>query len=180
MADETDKAELGIQPTVAAGLPPKLLHVIAMVRAKLRDYPELNRLVAGQETSDRQIAFAMMEAIDDFNTTPPLIDSFTLENFPSISLLVNGTIIYVLESVGLLQTRNQMNYSDGQGVQVGVNDKTPMLMQWINLFRGQYEQKKMRLKQAINLKGALNQGGVPSEYAFVNGFFDNLSDGNPR
>lgn len=180
MADQTDSAGLSVQATVTAGLPPKLMPLIAMVRAKLRDYPELNRLVAGQETSDRQIAFALMEAIDDYNTTPPLLDPVNLDTHPSVSLLINGTIIFVLESVGLLQTRNQMNYSDGQGVQVGVNDKSPLLMQWINLFRGQYEQKKMRLKQATNLRGALNQGGVPSEYAFVNGFFDNLKDGNPR
>lgn len=163
-----------VEATVKRGLPPKLLNTITLVRAKLRDYPELNRLIAGYETSDREIAFAIMEAIDDYNTTPPMIDPVTLDTHPSMSLLINGAIIFTLQSVGLFQTRNQMNYSDGQGVQVGVNDKTPALMQWINLFNQQYEQKKMRLKQAINLQGALNGTGVRSEYALVNGYFDNL------
>lgn len=174
MADTTDRTDVdskAIEPSVQAGIPPKLLNVIAAVRAKMRDYAQLNRLVAGQETSDRQIAFAIMEAIDDFNTTPPLIGSFTLDTFPSTSLLINGAVIFTLESVGLLQTRNQMNYSDGQGVQVGVNDKAPMLMQWIGRFQQQYENKKMRLKQAINLNHALNGGGVSSEYSLVNGYF---------
>jgi len=67
-----------------------------------------------------------------------------------------------------------MSYSDGQGVQVSVSDKTPMLMNWINLFINQYEQKKFRLKQALNLGNALNESGVPSEYSLINGFFDDL------
>lgn len=155
-------------------IPAKLLNTIALVRAKLRDYPELNRLIEGRETSDREIAFSIMEAIDDFNTTPPLLGSYTLENFPSMSLLIRGTIINVLESVGLLQTRNQMSYSDGQGVGVGISDKAPMLMSWINLYQNQYEQKKFRLKQALNLGNALNGSGVPSEYVLINGYFDDL------
>ena len=160
--------------SVKQGLPKKLLGVIALVRAKLRDYPELNRLIEGRETSDREIAFAIMETIDDFNTSPPLIESFTLESFPSTSLLIRGTIVNIMESVGLLQTRNQMSYSDGQGIQVSVSDKAPMLMQWISLFANQYEQKKLRLKKALNLSGALNGSGVSSEYVYVHGFFDQL------
>ncbi len=159
---------------VKQGLPKKLLGVIALVRAKLRDYPELNRLIEGRETSDREIAFAIMETIDDFNTSPPLIESCTLESFPSTSLLIRGTIVNIMESVGLLQTRNQMSYSDGQGIQVSVSDKAPMLMQWISLFANQYEQKKLRLKKALNLSGALNGSGVSSEYVYVHGFFDQL------
>ena len=158
----------------AKSIPPKLLSTIALVRAKLRDFPELNRLIEGRETSDREIAFAIVDAIDDFNTTPPLLGSYTIENFPSMSLLIRGAIINVLESVGLLQTRNQMSYSDGQGVGVGISDKTPLLLNWIQLYQGQYEQKKFRLKQALNLGNALNGSGVPSEYVLINGYFDDL------
>ena len=165
--------QVAIEPS-SKELPQKFINTIALVRAKLRDYPELNRLIEGRETSDREIAFAIMEAVDDFNTTPPLIQSFTVDNFPSVSLLIRGTIINILESVGLLQTRNQMSYSDGQGVSVGVSDKAPMLMSWIQLYQGQYEQKKFRLKQALNLSGALNGSGVPSEYVLINGYFDDL------
>ena len=165
---------LGAEATVQAGLPKYLRDLIHLIRAKLRDYPELNRLIAGHESSDKQIALAMLEAVDDWNTTPPLLDAVSIEGFPSTSLLINGTVIYLIESVGLLQTRNQMSYSDGQGVQVSVSDKTPMLLQWLSLFRSQYEQKKMRLKQAINLRDSLNGRGVPSEYSLIHGYFDDL------
>lgn len=164
----------GADASVKKGIPKALLDTITLVRAKMRDYPELNRLIEGHETSDREIAFAIMEAIDDFNTTPPLITPYKLENFPSMSLLIRGSIIAVIESIGLLQTRNQMQYSDGQGVSVSVSDKGPMLMSWINLFAQSYEQKKFRLKQAINLGTALNGKGVSSEYSLINGYFDDL------
>ena len=164
----------GADATVKKGIPKKLLDTIVLVRAKMRDYPELNRLIEGHETSDREIAFAIMEAIDDFNTTPPLITPYTIEEFPSMSLLIRGSIIMVLESVGLLQTRNHMQYSDGQGVSVSVSDKGPQLANWINMFAQNYEQKKFRLKQAINLGTALNGKGVASEYSLINGYFDEL------
>lgn len=158
----------------SASLPKNLLSIIALVRAKMRDFPELNRLIEGRETSDREIAFALMECIDDFNMTPPLLGTFTIDNFPSISLLINGSVINILSSVGLLQTRNHMSYSDGQGIQVSVSDKGPQLMNWMNLFTQNYEQKKFRLKQAINLGNALNGSAVSSEYALINGYFSDL------
>ncbi len=165
---------LGPSVSVEQGLPKELTNAIALIRAKMRDFPELNRLIEGRETSDREIAFAAMECIDDFNMTPPLLGAFTLANFPSISLLINGAIINIITSVGLLQTRNHMSYSDGQGIQVSVSDKGPQLMNWMNLFTQSYEQKKFRLKQAMNLGGALNGTGVPSEYSYISGLFSDL------
>jgi hypothetical protein len=159
-------------PSTKKGLPSEAAQFINLVRAKLRDYPELNRLIAGQETSDRMIALAAMEAVDDYNTTPPLLSVVSFENFPSISLLINGTIINIIESLGLLQIRNHLTYSDGQGVQVGVSDKAPQLYQWLQLFISKYETKKTALKKAINLSGAMTGAGVPSEYRYVNGLWD--------
>jgi len=159
---------------ITQGPPKKLLDAITLIRAKLRDYPELNRLVAGQENSDRQIAFAVMYCVDDWNCTPPLIEDTTLASFPSMALLIDGSIVQVLQSVGLLQMRNHMRYSDGQGMQVSTSDKAPQLMGWANLFSQGYEAKKMRLKRALNLQGSLNGSGLPSEYTYINGWF---SDG---
>ncbi|MFZ4580670.1 MAG: hypothetical protein ACOYOB_19975 [Myxococcota bacterium] len=163
MSDLTVKADPALIKTVQS--------YIGLVRAKLRDYPELNRLLEGHETSDRQIAASLMLAVDDYNTTPPLIDPVTLQTYPSVELLVTGAIIDVLESVGLLQMRNYLTTSDGASG--SVSDKAPMLMQWAGLFRSRYEQKKFRLKQALNLQGAMgNQSGVSSEYLAINGYFN--------
>jgi hypothetical protein len=146
--------------------------VVALVRTHIRDHPELNRLIAGNESSDRQIAMAILQTIDDFNNTPPLIDAVKLNDFPNIDLLIRGSLVRLLTSVAMLQTRNQLNYSDGKGVYVGVSDKSPMLMRWISLLDAGYQRDKKQLKLALNLRGALNGSSVSSEYSLINGLFD--------
>ncbi len=156
---------------VASDLPNAGLELNAIanqVRAFLRDYAELNRLIAGEESSPRQIVWAIFDALDDFNTSPPFT-SFGLSTFPSKSLLIRGTVLSLLESIGLLQTRNHLSFSDG-GLQVGVSDKTPFIQSWIQLFRNSYEEKKMKLKVAYNIESAWG-GGINSEYRFVNNFY---------
>jgi hypothetical protein len=141
---------------------------VNQIRSFIRDYPQLNRLIAGEESSNRQIMWAILDALDDYNTTPPFT-RHTLWNFPSRSLLVRATVITLLESVGLLQTRNHLQFSDG-GIQVGVSDKTPFIQSWIQLFRNVYEEKKTRIKVAYNIESAWG-GGIHSEYRFVNNFY---------
>ena len=141
---------------------------VNQVRSFMRDYKELNRLIAGEESSNRQIVWAIMDCLDDFNTTPPFTQ-FNLYTFPSKSLLVRGTVITLLESIGLLQTRNHLSFSDG-GLQVGVSDKTPFIQSWLQLFKNTYEEKKTRLKVSYNIESSWG-GGLYSEYRFVNGFY---------
>jgi len=144
---------------------------VQMVRLYTRDFPELNRLVAGEESSDRQIAWAVLDALSDFNGTPHLtglsLDDLLARN--QHALLLRMTVIALIESVGLLQTRNHINYSNG-GINVGVNDKTKMLMDWLQYFKAATDQMKQRVKVALNIEGILgpSNSGVFSEYWFVN------------
>lgn len=145
---------------------------VQMVRFYMRDFPELNRLVAGEESSDRQIAWAVLDALSDFNGTPPFIGNFNVEGMlqqQQHSLLLRMTVCAVIESVGLLQTRNHINYSNG-GITVGVNDKTPMLMNWLQYYRATTEQMKQRVKVSMNIGAILGatNSGVHSEYWSVN------------
>lgn len=148
----------------------RMNEMVAMIRLYLRDFPELNRLISGEETSDRMIAWAIIDALDDYNTTPPFIGPASLAGFPSTSLLREGAVIRILESVGLLQVRNQMNYSDG-GVSVSISDKAPLLMGWIQMFRQSYEQKKIRIKSSMNVEMAFEGDGIHSEYFVINGIY---------
>ena len=140
-----------------------------VVRNFMRDHPELNRLIRGVENSNRLIFWAIDDALEDWNTTPPLIGPVTIDNFPSQRLLVRAATINLLESVGLLQTRNHLTFSDG-GIQVGVSDKTPLIQSWLQYFKNDYEQKKLRLKVSMNIEAAWGSG-VSSEYLWVNGFY---------
>jgi hypothetical protein len=144
---------------------------VQMVRLYLRDFPELNRLVAGEESSDRQVAWALLDALADFNGTPP-ITTFSIEQLLQRSqhhLLLRMTTISLIESVGLLQTRNHLNYSNG-GINVGVSDKTPMLMNWLQYFKSTTEQRKQHVKVAFNIESILGPSnqGVHSEYWCTN------------
>mgnify|MGYP001157124239 CR=1 FL=1 len=144
---------------------------VSEVRGYLRDYPELNRLIDGEETSDRMIAWSIIDALDDINNTPPFIGNYTCANFPYRSLLLRATVISILESVGILQTRNQLNYSDG-GIQVGVSDKTPLIFQWLQMLRMSYESKLSKWKISMNISQALDNTSVMSDYYFLGGYYD--------
>lgn len=158
------------------GLSDQFNSFIHMMRLWLRDYPQLNRLIRGVENSNRQIAWAVLDFLSDFNGTPPPIGQYPLEQLLDLgyqSLARRGTAIALIESVGMLQTRNQLNFSDG-GINVGVSDKTPQLMSWLQRFDNKYEQDKMKVKIALNIQGIMGESGVHSEYYFINGFYGAL------
>jgi hypothetical protein len=144
---------------------------VQLVRLFLRDFPELNRLIAGVESTDRQIAWAIMDALADFNGTPPFttltLDDLLYRN--QHNLMLRMTVISILESVAMLQVRNHINYSNG-GITVGVNDKAPELMRWLQYFKATTDQMKQRVKVALNIEGILGSSnmGVSSEYWAVN------------
>lgn len=144
--------------------------MIAYVRLYMRDFAALNRTIVGEESDDRMIAWAIVDAIDDFNSTPPFLGAYGLTNFPSSSLLCRGAAISLLESVALLQMRNHITFSDG-GLSVSINDKTPMIMQWLMGAREMYEMKKKSLKASINLEAAMTGAGALSEYFVINGLY---------
>jgi len=161
----------GYKTADATNLPSAELELdsfVNMVRVFMRDHAELNRLIAGEESSNRQILWAVLDALDDFNTESPFT-RFGVGTFPSRSLLIRATVISLLTSVGLLQTRNHLQFSDG-GITVGINDKTPFLQSWIQLLKSEYEEKKKKLKVAYNIESAWD-GGINSEYRFVNNFY---------
>jgi hypothetical protein len=153
------------------GASPMFRSFVQAVRLYMRDFPELNRIVRGQETSDRQIAWSVLDALSDFNGTPHLTH-YSLEDLlqqNQHALLLRMTVISIIESVGLLQTRNHINYSNG-GINVGVNDKTPMLMNWLQYYKAFTDQMKQRVKVALNIMGILgpSNSGVHSELWAVN------------
>jgi len=146
----------------SAGFKRDVRNFAAMVRLFMRDYPELNRLIEGKETNERMMVFAVLDALDDFNQTPPLLGEFPIRSVPG-SLLKLGAVVHILMSVGLLQARNHIDVSDG-GIQVGVSNKSPLLQSWLQLFLNQWEQKKQHLKVAWNIENAYGYG-VASEYS---------------
>ncbi len=140
---------------------------IGQVRVFLRDQAEFNALLDGQETGDSLIGLAADLAADDWNATPPFVGEVTVETHPSRYILFLGTLIQVLRSSGILQSRNNLNYSDG-GLTVATSDKAPQYMAWINQWMNEYERKKRSNKISRNAGSAY--GGISSEYMFIGAY----------
>lgn len=139
------------------------------VRAFMRDFDELNRLISGEESSDRMVQFAITLALDEWNTTPPLT-GHSLSNFPSRGLLLYLTVIHLLTSVGILKSRNSFAYSDG-GFTVQTEEHDTRYQRWIQLFRTAGPVANMqKLKISLNIVGGWDSG-VGSEYGWIHGWY---------
>lgn len=135
---------------------------VSKLRRYLRDHSELNRLIErGEELGDEDLEFALEMAIDEFNTTPPPIGEFTLSGFPSDSLLMRGAATFALESAGILQSRNRLDYSD-DGLTVRVSDKAQDYQSWIQSFTQKYFNRLRQIKIQKNMQNAY--GGFGSDY----------------
>lgn len=143
---------------------------VQSVRLFMRDFPELNLFLRGEESDDRQIEFATMDFLSDFNGTPPM-SRYTLDDLMSYELAsfaVRGTVISLLESLMIIYSRNHLPFSDG-GMTVAINDKAPMIQSMLGLFRASYEQKLRMIKTQLNVAQLLGTGagGVASEYSVM-------------
>lgn len=138
-----------------------------LLRMFLNDTAELNRLIRQEESNSEKLDLAIRLTIDDWNITPPLLGNATITTFPSIYLLIHGAAIQALKSAGILQSRNQLEYSSG-GITVRTFDKTQLYQSWIIQFYQDYERKKLEYKKSSNIEGAWGAGpgggGVHSEY----------------
>lgn len=133
-----------------------------LLRLFLNDTAELNRLIRQEESNSEKLDLAIRLTVDDWNITPPLLDTVSITTFPSIYLLIHGAAIQTLKSAGILHSRNQLDYSSG-GITVRMFDKTQLYQSWIVQFYQDYEIKKVNYKKFWNIESSW-PGGVDSEY----------------
>lgn len=138
------------------------------LRLFLNDTPELNRLIRQEETDADHLDLAINMAIDDYNITSPPLAFAYIDSFPSLYLLMHGSAIQTLKMAGILQSRNELNYSSG-GVTVRTFDKTRNYQSWITMFMQDYERKKLNFKISQNIGSAMGFG-IHSEYNIINWF----------
>lgn len=134
---------------------------VERLRQHLRDTPQLNKLQVGEELSDQDLEHALEMAAEEFTAMPPVIGEFNIENFPNDALLIRAGTLWALESAGLLQSRNRLQYSDN-GLSIQVSDKAQDYQGWIQQIGQQYYQRAKSLKIQMNVNQAY--GGVSSEY----------------
>lgn len=145
----------------------RLDRAVISLRNMIRDKPMLNRLLLGQvESSDEELRQCIIQALIDWNTTPPPIGPATLKNHPNKFLLLQGAAIQALTSAGIWHSREHMPSSDG-GTSADDHAKAGEYMGWIRNFVDDYERKKSDQKTSQNIAQAMGMGmGVPSEYSY--------------
>ena len=113
-----------------------------------RDDRKLNKLLRDQENKPEMVAMCIELFLDGFNNVIPY-SSFTLETietFPSLKLLIDGTIIELLTSAGILYSRNSLPYSDG-GISVEINPQGREYKSWLEFFYRNVTQRVIFLKR---------------------------------
>lgn len=121
------------------------------VRAFLYDRcAEDNRLLNSTQWTDDQIMNAMQLAVDEFNSTPPVITHRTTVNFPWKTEWLKGTAAYLLRSEALRQVRNQASYQTGT-VTVNDSDKGPVLAQMGDALYKEWMTWVQAMKRQINI-----------------------------
>lgn len=138
---------------------------VKSLRNLIRDKPTLNRLLQGvAESQDEELRQSIVEALMDWNTTPPIIGRSTLANHPNKMLLIQGAAVRALTSAGIWHSREHMPSSDG-GTSADDHAKAAEYSGWIERLSQEYERKKSDFKTQMNISMALTGMGVPSEYA---------------
>lgn len=145
----------------------RMERAVESLRRMIRDKKQLNRLLLGAfESDDEELRQCIISSLMDWNTTPPLISSVSLENHPNKYLLILGAAIEALRQAGIWHSREHMPSSDG-GTSGDDHSKAGEYSGWIDRMSQDYERKKADLKASINIQAALSNTGLSSEYAGV-------------
>ena len=137
---------------------------IDALRKYLRDDPVLNELLDDFESTDSQLYTALLMTLDEINNyMQPKLNYIYLDEVKSLSLLLLGGTLQVLNSVGILSARNTITYRDAGGITVQDYDKYGRYINYFNILTNKYINKLMDYKRTLNFDNGF--GGVFSEYS---------------
>ena len=151
----------------------KMIHLFDAFRTEIHDADAELNILNGEEieNSNLKILKYFQRAIRDLNSGSP-ISNYTINDFPDEGLLIDGAVIFYLIANGVLQMRNQLDYSDG-GLAIGMFNKTGQYQSWAQFLLQAYQQNKMAFKQG-ELARSHNAGfvGIGSEFGYYTGWGD--------
>jgi hypothetical protein len=136
--------------------------LIRQVRRIIQDYPEVNEIFEGEETSDMQLGRFLVDMVDDWNYTPPLtqsamINAVSLVKSPSLGgarkWIVDATAARAMKSVLMKLARNDMPYTAGN-VTIQPNSVWRNLQPIIQDIEIQYREFRDRYKISKNSESA--------------------------
>ena len=137
--------------------------------AKLKQ--EFSRLYGSLFTNYEEcekIIRLLNRAMADINGGQPLTH-FTIWQFAESwddTLIVDGAVVFAMISEGILQLRNQVDFSDS-GLTIGMFNKTQLYQGWVSFLLQHYFQAKADLKAAVVAKNQPSMFvGIGSEFGY--------------
>jgi len=134
----------------------------SFLRTYIGDTPLKNLLHAGHELEDTSLDLALDMAVDQYNTTPPILGTVTYQDFPSITILIQLATIQSLIMAGIVQSRNFLQFNDG-GVSYLISDKAGDYQNWIGRLLEGTREHVMSYKIARNMDDGFDT--IQSPYA---------------
>lgn len=144
---------------------PELLSVLE-IREFVSDYAQNNLLLDKEEFSDTFISLCRDLAVSSYNEIPPL-SIVTIQNFPSKSTLLWGTLYHMYSGKSALLARNTLSYSDG-GVSVAVEERAALYFSLAQNALSQFESSAAKMKVYFNMNSGW--GGVSGDDAQLPAF----------
>ena len=147
-----------------------LERLIGMFRLTVGDDdPEKNILNKKMSAySDEKVIRFLNRAMADINGGQPLT-TFTIWTFAEQwddTLIVDGAVVFAMLSEGILQLRNQVDFSDS-GLTIGMFNKTQLYQGWASFLLQSYMQAKADLKAAVIAKAQPSMFvGIGSEFGY--------------
>jgi len=131
---------------------------VEQLRSQLRDRPQFNE-VWPECWSDGDLAGCIIDAIADFNGSPPIDTGFDHLNFPDRKLLTDMAVVQALEEVIIWHARNQNSTTDA-GLQINIHEQWQGLQAIVDRLTPRIDKRVADKKNQINI--ARGWGGVRS------------------
>jgi hypothetical protein len=122
---------------------------IEHVRNFLNDRVDVNRLLDDFQFSEDRINSAKELVLMEWNTTPPIINNYTIENFPYDIVMLYGIVSYLLLSEAFSEERNHLPYQAG-GITVDDSSHAQAYLSFKNMIDTTYKNQMDMHKKSEN------------------------------
>lgn len=125
---------------------------------------EENFLLDSVEFSDEDIQSAMMLTVDKYNSTLPMVDYYTIQNFPYRYEFMLGTAATLLRAKALNFSRNRLDFTTKDGATINDKAKTQEYMALANAMMQEFDAKIVAIKKSKNAEEAYGHSSGPFQY----------------
>lgn len=127
-----------------------------------------NFLLDSVEFSDEDIQSAMMLAVDKYNSTLPMVDTYEIESFPYRYELMLGAAATLLRAKAVNFSRNRLDFTTKDGATINDKAKTQEYMALANAMMQEFDARITNIKKTKNAEECY--GNVPGPFQYLRPF----------